>query len=142
MWSSGNFVIVELLPEACEQSGETGADATAGHADGSADLIGGEASRVAQRDQGSIVGLEARERVGEVEDGGAAGRVDAGSSGDVLVVLDHGLAQPASMPAADQLLRLVRGDRHEPRSKAIRVPDRAELRPGLLPGGLDGLLGN
>src|SRR5881275_2234643 len=100
MWSSGN-VIVELLPETCEQSGEAGADSTAGHADGSADLVGGEARRVAESDQDSIVGLEAREGVREVEDGGAAGRVGSRSSDDVLVGLDHRLAQPASMPAAD-----------------------------------------
>src|SRR6266550_4341540 len=127
MWSSGDFVIVELLPETCEQSGETGADPTAGHPDGSADLVGGQARRVAESDQGSIVGLEAREGIREIEDGGAAGWVGSGSSDDVLVALDHGLAQPASMPAADQLLRLVCGDRHEPRAKAIRVPYRAEL---------------
>src|SRR5919198_5743270 len=140
IWSSGDRVIVELLPEACEQSGEAGAYTAAGHPDGSADLVGGEAGRIAQGDEGSVLGLETGERVGEVEVGGAAGWVGREAGTDAcargLLVRDHRFAEPTPIPDPDELPRLVRGDRHEPRSKAIGRSDRVELCPCLLPGGL------
>ena len=73
---------MELLPESGEQSGEAGTHAAAGPADRAADLVGGEARRVAQGEQGSVVGFEAGEGGGEVE-------------------IDPALEATASRPGAD-----------------------------------------